>query len=145
MNWPPRDLPMEAKNKTKETKASFERFLRKLPEDRRKDCLAIHRIMKSATGAEPRMWGTSCVGYGKRRLKYASGRELDWFLAGFSPRRANLTVYLMTGPKSHPDLLKRLGRHKTGVGCLYIKRLSDVELPVLDELVQASVRHQRAQ
>jgi hypothetical protein len=136
---------MEAKNKTKETRASFEGFLKTLPEDRRKDCLVIHRIMKRATRAEAKMWGTSCVGYGKRRLKYASGRELDWFLAGFSPRKANLTLYIMTGPKSHPDILKRLGKHKAGVGCLYVKRLSDVELPVLEELVQASIKHQKAQ
>lgn len=134
---------MEAKNKTKETRGSVEGFFRNLTEERRKDCLAIHAIMKRATRAEPKMWGASCVGYGKRRLKYASGRELDWFLAGFSPRKESLTLYIMTGPRSHPDILRRLGKHKTGVGCLYIKRLSDIALPVLRELVEVSVKAQR--
>ena len=136
---------VEAKNKTAETNGSVEAFLDKLPEDRRKDCLVIHRIMKKATRAEPRMWGTACVGYGKRRLKYASGRELDWFYAGFASRKESLTLYLMSGPKSHPRLLKKLGKHKTGVGCLYIKRLADVNLPVLEELVRESIRRQRAE
>jgi len=135
---------MEAKNKTVETRASVQAFLKELPEDRRKECLVIHRIMKQATRAEPRMWGASCVGYGKRRLKYASGRELDWFYAGFAPRKDNLTLYLMSGPKSHPDILKRLGKHKTGVGCLYIKHLADVDVPVLEELVRESVKRQKA-
>lgn len=135
---------MEAKNKTRETKGSVAGFLKNLPEDRRKDCQAIHRIMKRATRSEAKMWGASCIGYGNQRLKYASGRELDWFVAGFSPRKENLTLYIMTGPKSHPGILKRLGKHKTGVGCLYIKQLSDVELPVLEELVTESVKRQKS-
>ena len=136
---------MEAKNKTRETKGNVQDFINKLPEDRRRDCLVIHRIMKKATRVEPKMWGAGCVGYGKGRLKYASGRELDWFYAGFASRKESLTLYIMTGPASHPGLLKRLGKHKAGVGCLYIKSLADVNLPVLEELVRESIKRQKAE
>jgi len=136
---------MEANNKTKATTGSVAAFLEKLPEDRGQDCLVIHRIMKKATRAEPVMWGAACVGYGKRRLKYPSGRELDWFYAGFASRKESLTLYIATGPRSHPGLLKRLGKHKTGVGCLYIKSLADVDVPVLEELVRESVKRQKAE
>jgi hypothetical protein len=135
---------MEAKNKTVATKGSVEAFLKKLPEDRRDDCLMIHRIMKKATRAEPKMWGPSIVGYGSQHLRYASGRELDWFHVGFSPRKQDLTLYIMAGFDRFPALMKRLGKYKTGKSCLYIKRLSDVDVPVLRELVEESVRVQKS-
>jgi hypothetical protein len=134
---------LEAKNKTVATKGSVEAFLKKLPEDRRDDCLVIHRIMKKATRSEPKMWGASIVGYGSQHLRYETGRELDWFHVGFSPRKQDLTLYIMPGFDRFPALMKRLGKYKTGKSCLYIKRLSDVDLPVLRELVEKSVRVQR--
>ena len=109
-------------------------------EDQRKDSLAILKLMKQAAKAEPKMWGTSIVGFGDYHYKYASGREGDWFLVGFSPRKQNITLYLMGGFDGHEDLLKKLGKHSLGKGCLYIKRLEDVDTKVLKELVRSSVQ-----
>ena len=95
--------------------------------------------MKDVTGTKPEMWGTSIIGFGRFQYKYASGRELEWMMVGFSPRKNDLTLYLMTGFKPFADLMSRLGKHKTGKACIYIKRLDDVDLDVLRELVQGSV------
>lgn len=94
--------------------------------------------MRRATGAEPRMWGPEMVGFGEYHYRYESGREGDWFLAGFSPRKKELSVYVMAGFEGYADLLARLGRHKTGKSCLYLRSLADVDLGVLEELVRQS-------
>lgn len=109
-------------------------------EEKRRDCLQIMKMMKQAARAEPKMWGTSIVGFGNYHYKYASGREGDWMLTGFSPRRQNITLYIMTGFERYGDLLKKLGKHTSGVSCLYIKRLKDVDVKVLKELVSESVK-----
>jgi hypothetical protein len=129
-----------AELKTKVTKASVDQFLQGInDEKKREDCYQILKIMKRATKAEPKMWGSSIIGFGDYHYVYASGREGDWFVTGFSPRAQNLTLYSMGG--FDPELLKKLGKYKTGKGCLYIKRLEDVDLKVLDELIKTSVRN----
>lgn len=126
--------------KTKPGKASVKAFLAKIADDtRRQDCQTVAALMKRVTKTEPRLWGTAIVGYGDFHYEYASGREGDWFVAGFSPRKQHLVLYLMAGLDRYPALLARLGKHTRGKGCLYIKKLSDVDLPVLSELVERSV------
>ncbi|MEK6752319.1 MAG: DUF1801 domain-containing protein [Chloroflexota bacterium] len=130
-----------AELKTKKTEASVEDFLNAIQDEQtRNDCFDILKMMKQATKTEPKMWGSSIVGFGSYRYKYASGREGDWFITGFSPRKQNLTLYVMGSFNPHGQLLKKLGRHKTGVGCLYIKKLADVDVKVLKELVNESVK-----
>jgi uncharacterized protein DUF1801 len=129
-----------AEAKTKRTEASVEGFLQKIPDtDRRQDCLTVLQIMQKATRAEPKMWGAGIVGFGSYQYKYASGREGEWPLVGFAPRKGDLTLYIMPGFDRYGRLLSKLGKHKTGKSCLYIKRLSDVDLKVLEELVTAAV------
>ena len=131
-----------AELKTKANKASVDKFLKGIQdEQKREDCFKIVDIMKKAAKAEPQMWGTSIVGFGSYHYKYASGREGDWFLVGFSPRKQNLTLYIMSGFDEYNSLLKKLGKHATGKSCLYIKRLEDVDVKVLKELVTRSVKH----
>ena len=131
-----------AELKTKETDASVDAFLdRIVDKTRRKDCFTLVQIMKKATRAEPRMWGTSIVGFGTYHYQYASGREGDWPIIGFSPRKQDLTLYIGSGFEGYGKLLAKLGKHKTAKSCLYIKRLADVDLTVLKELVSASVKH----
>lgn len=132
-----------AKNKTAETQLSVTEFLAELEPDRRKDCRALAQIMRQATGARAKMWGTSIVGFGRYHYKYESGREGDFFLAGYSPRKNNLTVYVMDGFDQRGPMLKKLGPHKTGKSCLYLKRLSDVDLDVLEQLINSSVKEMR--
>ncbi len=134
-----------AELKTKATTASVSEFLAKITDDeRRKDCTAVAKIMQKATGAKPRMWGPSIVGFGEMRYKYPSGRELDWFLTGFSPRKNDLTLYIMPGFSQYADRMKSLGKHKTGKSCLYIKRLADVDVNVLQSIVEDSVERMRS-
>ena len=134
-----------AELKTKATTASVSDFLAAIEDDeRREDCLAVVKIMKKATGAEPKMWGPSIVGFGDHRYKYESGRELDWFLTGFSPRKRELTLYIMPGFDRYDDLLASLGKYKTGKSCLYLKRLGDIDRTVLQTLVESSVKHMRS-
>jgi hypothetical protein len=129
-----------AELKTRKTGASVRDFLDQIEdESRRRDAKTVARMMKRVTGARPEMWGPSIVGYGKYHYVYKSGREGDWMLAGFSPRKQALTLYIMSGFKGHAGLMKRLGKHSTGKSCLYIKRLEDVDLEVLEELIAASV------
>ena len=131
-----------AELKTKPTAQSVKAFIDGLPDETlRKDCRVILRMMKAATKAQPKMWGPSIVGFGDYHYRYASGREGDWFLAGFSPRKANLTLYLMSGLGPHAALLKKLGKFKTSKSCLYIKKLDDVDVDVLEQLIKASVKH----
>lgn len=130
-----------AELKTKKTDASVEDFLNTIKDEQtRQDCFEIAKIMKQVTRSDPKMWGSSIVGFGSRRLKYASGRELDWMLTGFSPRKANITLYILGGFEKQADLLKKLGKYTTGKGCLYIKKLKDVDTKVLKELVNESVK-----
>ncbi|MFN8381421.1 MAG: DUF1801 domain-containing protein [Anaerolineales bacterium] len=129
-----------AELKTKKTEASVKDFLNGFPsEQTRNDCFEIIKIMQQATKAEPKMWGSSIVGFGTQHLKYASGRELDWMIIGFSPRKQNLTLYVPGSLDSYSDLLEKLGKHTTGKGCLYIKTLKDVDTKVLKELIKRSV------
>lgn len=131
-----------AKLKTQQTNQSVGTFLDTVvDEQKRRDCLAVLRIMKRATKTDPKMWGASIVGFGSYHYRYDSGREGDWFLTGFSPRKQNLTLYIMAGFERYDALLSKLGKYKTGKSCLYIKRLDDIDVEVLSELVQQSVRH----
>jgi len=127
--------------KTKQTSASVEDFINTVDnEQKRKDSYVILEMMKKATSEEPRMWGGSIIGFGNKRYKSpTTGREVDWFLIGFSPRKANLTVYLIN-IKEHAEALKKLGKHKTGGGCLYINKLVDVDMKVLKGMINASLK-----
>jgi hypothetical protein len=130
-----------AELKTKKNKASVTAFLNSITDDQqRKDAKAIAKIMREVTGKKATMWGDSIVGFGQYDYKYASGHEGSWPLTGFSPRKGNLSVYIMDGFKDRTALLKKLGKHKTGKACLYIKRLEDVDLGVLKKLITASVK-----
>lgn len=130
-----------AELKTRPSDASVDRFIQSLPEEhRRQDCCKLVELMRSATGAQPRMWGSSIVGFGEYHYVYASGREGDWFEVGFSPRKQNLTLYLMAGFDGRETLLRKLGKHRTGKGCLYLNRLDDVHMPTLRQLIVQSVK-----
>ena len=133
-----------AELKTKPTEASVKEFLNQIPDkERRDDCFAIAKMMEEATGAKPKMWGPSIVGFGSFHYKYDSGREGDWLLTGFSPRKNDLTLYLMMGFEQHGELMQQLGKYKTSKSCLYIKRLSDVHAPTLKKLIKASLKQLR--
>ncbi len=130
-----------AEPKTKETKASVSKFLNAIPDKtRRDDCFAVADIMQAVTKEEPKMWGPSIVGFGQYHYKGKSGREGEWPIIGFSPRKGDLTLYIMAGFDEFPDLMKRLGKYKTGKSCLYIKKLADIDRKVLRELVKKSVK-----
>ena len=134
-----------AEPKTKKTDASVAEFLESVADERkRKDSQTILEIMREESGDEPSMWGESIVGFGSYKVKYASGQEADWPLIGFSPRKQNLTLYLMMGLNQYGDLFNRLGKHSTSKACLYVKRLEDVDLSVLRQLVRLSIEHTRA-
>ena len=130
-----------AEIKTKPTSISVDSFIDSLPdEQKRKDSQVILKMMKKAMKEEPKMWGSSMIGFGDVRYKSpASGREVDWFKIGFSPRKANLSLHLIDIQR-HADALNKLGKHKTGVGCLYINKLEDVDIKVLEEMINASVK-----
>jgi hypothetical protein len=129
-----------AEQKTKPTRESVEDFLDKIPDEAlRDDCQAILKIMKKATGSPAKMWGGSIVGFGTYHYKYDSGHEGDSCLTGFSPRKQNITLYVMPGVSTRGDLLEKLGKHKAGKGCLYIKKLNDINIPVLETLIKESV------
>lgn len=131
-----------AELKTKMNDASVQDFLDQVePESKRKDCYRVASLMEEIAGVPPKMWGDSIVGFGQSHYKYASGREGDWFQIGFSPRKQNLTLYVMTGYKGYEELLARLGKYKTGVSCLYLKHLDDVDEAVLRDLLQRTVNH----
>lgn len=130
--------------KTKENDQSVDAFLDAVEDPRkREDCRTLVDIMQEATDEGPRMWGDNIVGFGRYRYKYASGRTGEWPLVAFSPRKQNLTIYIMAGFDDYEDLLGKLGKHTTGKACLYIKRLSELDLAVLKTLVKASVEHMR--
>jgi hypothetical protein len=128
-----------AEAKTKPTKLSVDKFIKSQPDEQvRADCAVISKLMSEATGESPKMWGPSIVGFGSYHYKYATGREGDMPIVGFSPRKQNLTLYV--GLEEQADLLKKLGKHTTSKSCLYIKRLSDVDLPTLKKIIKVSVK-----
>jgi len=128
-----------AEMKTKQTKASVEDFLNLIEDNqKREDCFEIVKMMKLVTKKEPKMWGPSIIGFGSYHYKYESGREGDSLQIGFSPRKQNITLYILLGANHENPLLQKLGKHSTGKGCLYIKRLADVDKKVLQELIKES-------
>jgi len=128
--------------KTQKNEASVEDFLKSVEhEKRRSDGFAVLELMREVTGEEPAMWGSSVVGFGSYHYTYASGREADWMLVGFSPRKRNMTLYIMDGFDQYDELLSRLGKYRTGKSCLYINKLEDVYTQVLRELIRQSVAH----
>ena len=131
-----------AEIKTKETASSVEDFINGLKdEQKRKDSFLLLKLMQKVSKEKPKIWGSSIIGFGKVRYKSPkTGREVDWFKIGFSPRKANLSLHLVLNLQTHAALLKKLGKHKTGVGCLYINKLDDIDLKVLGELIQASLK-----
>jgi len=131
-----------AELKTKPNDQNVEAFLNGVADEKkRRDCYTILELMKQVTGKEPKMWGDSIVGFGSYHYRYKSGRQGDWFLAGFSPRKQNLTLYIMSGFDQYDALLEKLGTFKSGKSCLYIKKVEDIDLPTLRELVEQSVEH----
>lgn len=132
----------KAKLKTAPNDRSVEAFLEEIEDEkRRRDCFTLLELMKEVTGTEPRMWGDSIIGFGSYHYRYESGREGDWFLTGFSPRKQNLTLYIMSGFAGYDALLGKLGKFTTGKACLYVKKMEDVDLETLRELVRQSVQH----
>jgi hypothetical protein len=131
-----------AEIKTKQNTASVEDFINSVPdEQKRKDSFVVLEMMKKASGEEPKMWGSSLIGFGNLTVKSPNtGREVEWLRIGFSPRKANLSLYLTGDIKKYDASLKKLGKHKTGVGCLYINKLQDVDLNVLQEMIDASLK-----
>lgn len=131
-----------AELKAKPNDQDIEAFLNSVEDEgKRQACFTVKEIMEDVTEAEARMWGDSIVGFGTYRYKYASGREGEWMLTGFSPRKRNLTLYIMSGFDEYDLLLDKLGKYSTGKSCLYIKKIEDVDLDVLRELVDQSVKH----
>lgn len=128
--------------KTKQTNASVEDFINTVKdEEKRKDCFILLKLMEKATAEKPKMWGSSMIGFGNKRYKSpATGREVDWFKIGFSPRKANLSLYLTVDIQRHAVALKKLGKHKTGVGCLYVNKLDDIDIKVLEELIAEAMK-----
>lgn len=134
----------KSKLKTTPTSRSVAEFVDGIADEgQRADSRALLGLMQKITKAEPKMWGPSIVGFGSYHYRYESGREGDWFLTGFAPRKGTMTVYIMAGFDRYDALMQKLGRHKTGKSCLYIKRLADVDMDVLAELVRQSVEHMK--
>jgi hypothetical protein len=131
-----------AEVKTKQTSASVEDFVRSVKDkQKQKDSLVLLQMMKKASSEEPKMWGGSLIGFGSKIYKSpTSGREVNWFLVGFSPRKANLSVYLMINHKEHAAVIKKLGKYKTAGGCIYINKLEDIDLKALKALIEASLK-----
>ena len=133
-----------AENKTKPTRLSVTAFINSIEDaDKRRDAKKVSAMMRKATGSRAKMWGSNIVGFGQYHYKYESGREGDFMLAGFSPRKQALTLYVIPGFKNFAPLMKKLGKYKTGKSCLYIKRLSDVDETVLEQLIVDSVKTMR--
>ena len=130
------------RNKTRQTGSSVDAFIDAVGNDRRrKDARTVKALMERVPGWEPKMWGPGIVGYGEYHYKYESGREGDFLITGFSPRKNALTIYILPGFERYADLMEKLGKHKTGRSCLYINKLEDVDLSVLEELVRLSVEY----
>lgn len=133
-----------AEKKTVANNRSVKTFLDTLVDDtKRKDCRDLLKMMQAVTGYKAKMWGESIVGFGRYHYKYASGREGEFFVTGFAPRKQDLTIYIMPGFANHTELLAKLGKHKTGKSCLYIKKLADIDRNILKELISRSVDYMR--
>ncbi len=129
----------KAQNKTQKTDDSVEKFLNTIKEEeKRKDCFEIVKLMQKISGDEPKMWGSAIIGFGNIQLRYESGRELDWFKFGFSPRKQNIVLYGVANPEKQKEELKKLGKHKTGKGCLYINSLKDIDTTAFEQLIKAA-------
>ena len=134
-----------AEPKTKPTNQSVKEFLNEISEpERRADCFAVAKIMEEISGEKPKMWGPSIVGFGSYHYKYASGHEGDWPMMGFSPRKKDLTLYIMMGFEKHRELMEKLGKHSHAKSCLYIKRLADIHIPTLKKLIKTSLKDHKA-
>ena len=133
-----------AELKTQKTKASVSAFLNAVGDERqRRDAKVVAAMMEAVTKEKPAMWGTSIVGFGSYRYTQRAGQQADWPMVGFSPRKGSLTLYIMPGFENYAELLGALGKHKTGVSCLYIKSLDDVHMPTLKKIVRESVKHMK--
>lgn len=133
-----------AELKTKATNMSIMEFIDGVDdEQKRNDCLQLLKLMSEVTNEEAKMWGDSIIGFGSYHYKYQSGREGDWFLTGFSPRKQNLTIYIMAGFTNFDSLMLKLGKFKTGSSCLYIKKLNDIDMNILKELIYQSIEYVR--
>ena len=133
-----------AEPKTKPTKKSVDRFLNAIKEPgRRQDCFVVAKLMEEITGEKPRMWGTSIVGFGSWWYTNSTRKPAEWPLAGFSPRKQNLVLYIMSGFDKYDELMEKLGTHSCGKSCLYIKRLDDVHLPTLKKIIKESVKYMK--
>lgn len=131
-------------NKTRATTADVDRLLDSTADpQKREDARTVCAMMKRLSGEDAKVWGANMVGFGSYRYRYESGRQGEWFITGFSPRSTALTLYIMTDFPRHQELMDRLGKYKTGKSCLYVKRLSDVDAAVLEELVARSIAHMR--
>jgi len=132
-----------AQIKTKQTDSSVEDFIASIPEEqKKKDSLVLLKVMEKASKEKPKMWGSSMIGFGNMIYKSpATGRAVEWFKIGFSPRKANLSLHLTIDIKTHSEALKKLGKHKTGAGCLYINKLEDVDIKVLTEMIKAALKN----
>ncbi len=131
----------KSQNKTQPTDMSVESFLGEVEHPtRRTDGQALDMLFRTVTGYSPVMWGSSIVGYGQYHYKYKSGREGDFLATGFSPRKSNLSIYIMPGYQDYGPILARMGKHKTGVSCLYVNKLADIDLDVLEELIRAGLK-----
>lgn len=135
-----------AEIKTKQNSSSVDDFINAIAdEQKRNDCRVILKMMEKATKEEPKMWGSSMIGFGKVRYKSpATGREMDWFKIGFSPRKANFSLHLID-LTLHAESLTKLGKHKTGLGCLYINKLDDVDIKVLEKMIATAAKHKAYQ
>ena len=132
----------KAQNKTTETEESVDDFLSSITDEtKRSDSAKLVKIFEKVTGEKPKMWGTTIIGFGNRLMKYESGRELDWLITGFSPRKSGLTLYVANGSDEQNEMLGKLGSHKVSGGCLHIKRLADVDEKVLEQVIKDSVRN----
>ena len=131
-----------AEIKTKQNSSSVEDFIASIPEEqKRKDSQIILKMMEKATKEKPQMWGSTLIGFGKLRYKSpATGREVDWFKMGFSPRKANLSLHMGLNVQKHAENLEKLGKYKTGVGCLYINKLEDVDIKVLEKMISSAAK-----
>ena len=133
-----------AEIKTKETEAGVMDFVNGLKEQQREDSLVLIKLMQQLSKEQPKLWGSAMIGFGKKTYTSpATGRKVEWFIIGFSPRKANLSLHLVVDIKQHAERLKKLGKHKTGVGCLYINKLADIDLKILEELIRASLKGKR--
>lgn len=138
-------MPKKTELQTRETDASVEDFLNSVgDETRRTDARRVLEMYKKITGEKPRMWGPAIIGFGHRKYRYPDGREMDWMLAAFSPRKANLTLYVICDSPKQPALLAKLGKHTVSKACLYIKRLSDIDETVLEDVIKDAVRYLRS-